>query len=447
MRRHLKKQRALLFTLRPWAIRLWFWSGAILVGLVSAALALVSAHADELFHTLAARYPWLPLLLTPLVVTLSAWLCSRFFPGSEGSGIPQTIAALRVNSSHPLRDQVLHWRIAFGKFLLTCLGLLGGASIGREGPTVHIGAAIMHSLGRFSRFPAHYIDKGMILAGASAGISAAFNTPLAGIIFAIEELGRSFEERSSGLIITAVVLAGITAVAIQGNYSYFGSTSAVMGSLDAWLWIPVVGAISGVLGGVFSLLLIHGNRRAVKYLRRWPVRAALCCGLAVALIGLASGGTAFGTGYSEAKAIITGTGESHLLYPLYKFLATLVSYFSGIPGGIFAPSLAIGAGIGDDLGMLILDVPASAMVVLGTVGYFAGVVQAPITAFVIVMEMTNDHALILPLMATAFIANAVSKLVCPTALYRGLAENFLLAQGDDPVATENRKAPRSEGPA
>ena len=424
MFRHIRKSSRSLLCPDAWKIRILFWSGAVIVGLVATGFALSTEFVDHSFHQLIQSSPYLPLVICPLGLMLVSWMTRRFFPGSQGSGIPQSIAALQM-IDHTSRTAVLSFRIAFGKILLTLIGLLSGASIGREGPTVHIGAAIMFSLGRFAKFPHHYMDKGLILAGGAAGIAAAFNTPLAGILFAVEEMGRSFEERTSGVLLTAVFIAGITAISIQGNYTYFGSTDASLETSQFLLPIIVCGLVGGLLGGLFSTVLIHGSRRIAPLMKRRPLVIAAVCGLGIAIVGLLSGNTVYGTGYEEAQALITGTSTAPDGYPAYKMLATVFSYLSGIPGGIFAPSLAAGAGVGAELTHWLPGIPASAIIILGMVGYFTGVVQTPITAFVIVMEMTDNHDLLLPLMATAFIAYGTSRLVCPTPIYRILALGFL----------------------
>ncbi|HHJ18177.1 MAG TPA: chloride channel protein [Gammaproteobacteria bacterium] len=421
---HLRRSGKALLSRDAWKIRVLLWSGAILVGLVASAFAISSEYADNWFHQLIEISPYAPFIICPLGLVLVSWLTRRFVPGAQGSGIPQSIAALQI-TEHTSRTALLSFRIAIGKIFLTLLGLLSGASIGREGPTVHIGAAIMFSLGRFARFPHDYMDKGLILAGGAAGIAAAFNTPLAGIIFAVEEMGRSFEERTSGVLLTAVFLAGVTAIAIQGNYTYFGSTSAILETSQFLMPVLVCGVVGGLLGGLFSTTLIQGSRRIAPLMKRRPVTVAIVCGLGIAGAGFLSGNTAFGTGYQEAEAIITGASTLPESYPLMKMLATLLSYLSGIPGGIFAPSLATGAGVGAEIASWMPGLPVSAIVILGMVGYFTGVVQTPITAFVIVMEMTDNHGLLLPLMATAFIAYITSRFVCPEPIYRVLALNFL----------------------
>ncbi|MGD2119445.1 MAG: chloride channel protein [Chromatiales bacterium] len=422
MYQHIRRSKRRLFSPKAWKIRLVFWLGAILVGLICALFAELAEFANGLFLNISKSDPLLPLLLTPLALVGIAWVTKRFFPGSEGSGIPQTVAALEI-ADKPL---ILSLRIAFGKILLTVGGLMSGASIGREGPSVHIGASIMYSLGRYVRFPPHYMERGLILAGGAAGVAAAFNTPLAGIVFAIEEMNRTFEQRISGMVTTAVVLAGITAIVVLGQYHYFGHSSASMPSTPLpWLAIPVLGIIGGAIGGLFATLLIQSTRKIAPIARSKPLLVALLAGLALALINFYSDYSSSGTGYQEAQAIIDESGEFDPWYPVAKFSATLASYLTGIPGGIFAPSLATGAGIGANLGHWLPIAPLSVMIMLGMVAYFTGVVQAPLTALIIVMEMTNNHDMILALMSTAFIAYGTSHLVCPKPLYAALAEAFI----------------------
>ena len=423
-KRHYHRTRRRLLSFKKWKVRVVLWSSAIFLGLTAAFFAIASHQADEFYHQLYRDQPLIAYCLPPFGLALIAWLTRTFFKGSEGSGIPQAIAALSM-SSHTMRSKVLSLKVAFAKIFLTCLGLLSGASIGREGPTVHVGASILYSLRKWMpNLRSRDMTRVLILAGGAAGISAAFNTPLAGIIFAIEEMSRSFEERKSGTLLITVVLAGITALAVQGEYIYFGQTNATIPLSSAWVAVLVCGVAGGLLGGLFSSSLIHGTRLISTYLSAYPIRIAFVCGLVLSLLGFLSGGQTFGTGYLEAKHLVDG-GEASLAFPFYKLLATVASYLSGIPGGIFAPSLSVGAGLGADLAHFMPGISFSAIVMLGMVGYFTGVVQTPITAFVIVMEMTGSSSMLMPLMATALIARAISHLVCPTPIYQALAEAYL----------------------
>ena len=431
MRRHIRRSRRKLFSYHAWRIRLVFWGGALIVGCIAALFAMMATQADHGFRFLIDRYAWLPFVLTPLGLMLINWITRRFIPAAGGSGIPQTIAALQVAR----KSALLSFRIAISKLLLTTLGLFCGASIGREGPTVHIGASIMYSLRHFANFPAFYYRQGLIAAGGAAGVAAAFNTPLAGIVFALEEISRSFEQRTNGIILTAVIFAGMTAIALLGNYTYFGISQATF-EMDFSLIASMLicGILGGLLGGLFSQSLISGSRALKPWLENYPFRVTFLLGLVIASLGHLSGHQSFGTGYEAAYGILTGSSEFDPMFPVYKFLATLSSYFSGIPGGIFAPSLATGAGIGQDIAHFLPLAPVSFMVLVGMVAYFSGVIQAPITAMVIVLEMTANQNMIFPLMITAFIGSGMSSLVCPKPLYRVLAETFLQTQ--PPAETE-----------
>ena len=422
---HLKRTRRQLMSLGTWKLRLVFWTSAILIGATAALFAIASRFSDDTYHRLYSYSPNLAYILTPVGLGLIAWLTKYVFKGTEGSGIPQAIAALSMRDSS-LRATVLSLKIAIGKIILTCTGLLCGASIGREGPTVHVAASLMYSVRHFFPLRSRDMHRALILAGGAAGISAAFNTPLAGILFAIEEMSRQFEERTSGVLIIAVVLAGITAVAVLGDYTYFGSSSTQLPfTPQAWLVVLVCAVVGGLLGGLFSQTLISCTRQIAPLMGKHPVTIAFSCGLLLSLLSMLSGGHTYGTGYDEARQLVTGSSQADLALPLFKMLATIVSYLSGIPGGLFAPSLSVGAGLGADLGMLFQSLPMQALVMLGMVSYFTGVVQTPITAFVIVMEMTDSSSMLLPLMAAALLAKGVSHLVCPRPIYQALADAYL----------------------
>ena len=422
----IRRMRHSVFSRHRWMRILVLWGGSICVGGTAVLFAIGAEKANHFQHQMLEVSRYLPLIVMPAGLALVAWITRRFFAGSQGSGIPQTIAALQ---SERVRDKVLSLRIAFGKIMLTLIGLLSGASIGREGPSVQIGAAIMHSLGKYVRFSRIEQEKGLILAGGAAGVAAAFNTPLAGIVFAIEEMSRSFEHRTSGTILTGVILAGIVSLAVLGNYPYFGYTSAWVPLDQAWIAVILCGGAGGLLGGLFARLMIAMSRglpgKLGEFARSRPILFAAACGLVLAVIGLMSGSTTYGTGYAEARSILEGGKPLPHEFGVMKFIATLVSYASGIPGGIFAPSLSVGAGFGQNFTHFMPYAPAGAIVVLAMAGYFAGVVQAPITAFIIVIEMTDNHNMVLPLMTTALIASGVSRLICPKPLYRALAEGFL----------------------
>jgi len=430
-------QRSTLPTLFPAltrrSVRIWrqygvFWLGAIAVGLAAVLYARLIDWGYDTFRTLREHAAWLPLLLTPSIAAASVWMTRRFFRGAEGSGIPQVIATLHA-SPGAFGARLLTLRILFGKVLISFLGILGGFTIGREGPTVQVGAALMFNLRRFYPRSNAQIERQLVLAGAAAGLSAAFNTPLAGIVFAIEELTRSFSARASGVLITAIILAGVVALGLNGNYTYFGT-------IDAGQHFPkmlavavlVTALVTGVAGGLFSWLLLNTGRwlpaRLLGLYRERPITFAAVCGFVIAVVGIVSGGTTFGSGYAEARGLLDGHEQLSVFYPFLKMVSMVASYLPGIPGGIFAPSLSIGAGFGNLLHIAFSHMSLPMLIALAMVGYLAAVTQSPITSFVIVMEMINGHALVISLMATALVSSRMARFFAPP-LYETLAQRYL----------------------
>lgn len=408
---------------RSW---LFFVIGGIATGLVSAGFALLADKAEHLFRGINAANPDLIWLLAPAGFALSVFLVRTVFPNSQGSGVPQCIAAMRSESDER-RNALLSFRVAIGKILLTLAGLCCGASIGREGPSIQVGASLLWGL----RGSYHKEYRALILAGSAAGLAAAFNAPLAGIVFAIEELSQSFDLRTSRWVLTATVLAGMAAIAVTGNYAYFGGTSGILQGWKDWFSLVVLGVAGGGLGACFSRFVIamsvNKTLRRLSGIERSPILFAAGCGLVVALCGTLSGGMSYGAGYHAAYEIIHNEAQAAWFFVPFKFIATAVSSVSGMPGGLFAPSLSIGAGLGS-LATEVLPLSAESgtqFALLGMVAYLTGVVQSPITSVLIMLEMTGNNEMALPLLACALLSHAVSKFLCPKGIYHALAENFL----------------------
>lgn len=413
--------------------------GPLLVGLVAVAMAESSEYVSNLNRLLFVRFPFIPLIVLPAGFAGLAYLTRRYFPGTQGSGIPQTIAAID-DMGTTKRSDLLSLRIAFGKMLLALGGLAVGASIGREGPTVQIGASIMNAFHGRGPFKGASQRRVFILAGGAAGIAAAFNTPLAGILFAIEELSKKhvFTANSSTLI--TVIVSGLISLSLLGNYTYFGSTGAYLPWQNSVAAILVCGVVGGAFGGLFSRLLVAASfrmpPRLAEYARKHPFRFAAGCGLGLAILGILTHGMVFGTGYDPSRLTVEDKTTLPWHFGIAKLAATLLTSIAGLPGGIFAPSLAVGAGIGDDIVALAPSIaPHSTVILMVMAAYLSGVTRAPITSFIIMMEMTDSHHMLLPLMSATVIASAVSKLICPTALYQALAGSFAVPPGAIPPAS------------
>lgn len=435
-----------------WWTRVLVIAAAAVAGLTVVGFTWLTEQALHLFQTLRAWSHWAPLVWTPVCASAIVWLTRRFAPGASGSGIPQVMASVHPAVPQEQRHLFVSLKLSAAKILLSTWGLLGGLSLGREGPSVQVAAGVMHSIRRWLPKGAVVSDHGLLVAGGAAGIAAAFNTPLAGVMFAIEELSRSPEQRSSGLLVAGIVLAGLIGVSVDGNATYFGMIHAV--SVGTALLLPglLVALASGLAGGLFSRLMyasLSGRSpdRFSQWRRRWPVRFAAGCGLAVAVIGLISGGDTFGSGYSHSREMLEAQQAEPTIYALLKFMATWLTAWSGVPGGIFAPCLSIGGALGNDIAALTSYPQASTLIALGMAGFLAAATQAPLTAFIIVMEMVDGHAMVLSLMACALIANAVSKLLSQP-LYGALSQ-LQLARLPVPQAqslvTEDKKREPHEG--
>lgn len=402
---------------------------AVLAGLAASGYARLCDIMMEAHSRLYGLARWPTLALLPLGFGAVAWLTRRYSPESAGSGIPQVIAAAEQRWTGRWGGQRVTLRTAVWKVVLSAVVLVCGGSIGREGPTVQVVAGILRSLTRGLKGGAG--RRAIIIAGGAAGVAAAFNTPIAGVVFAVEELAKSFERRTNTVAILVVVVAGFTSWAVHGDYAYFGVLGASQNLGAAWLWAPAIGAAGGLLGGVFSLVLGAitgpGDHPLARLKRLRPVSFAVGCGVIAALFAVASGGLTFGAGYDEAKSLLADHPGRGLGFAVCKFGASLAAAVAGLPGGIFAPSLATGAGLGAAFARLGLGVAGRDAVVLGMAGYLSGVVQAPLTSAVILMEMTRDPGLVAPLMLAALIGRGVSGLISPEPIYHLLAKNWRLA--------------------
>jgi H+/Cl- antiporter ClcA len=405
-----------------------FIIAAIIVGLVSIAFGIGVTSASGLFARLIAARPWLAFIICPFGLGFIVFITRTVFPGAQGSGIPQSMAGLQMHNLADV-DSVLSLRIAAGKILLTLLGFAVGASIGKEGPTVQIGCSVMNIVGRLGLERSHGLQRLLILAGGAAGITCAFNAPIAGVMFAIEEMARSFDERILRGLLLAALASGVTLFAVLGYVPYYGISKAFLPFGYSWAAVPLCALLAGVLGGLWSQILITPKR----FLPSWisgiavsrPVIFAAFCGFLLAGLGMLSHGQVYDASYPQAYAALNGTTLPPLDFAPLKWAATLVSYLSGIPGGIFAPSLAAGVGFGAIFVHLFPQLPLGAFAMIGMASYFAGVVQSPFTATIIVIEMTSNPAMIVPVGVAAFIGSAASRLVCPQPIYHALSAQFL----------------------
>jgi CIC family chloride channel protein len=384
---------------------------------------------DRAMDTSRPLWPLLTILTPAFGAAIAGLALQYVVPNARGSGIPQ------VKATFATRGRRLRFRDAVGKFFIGTLQIGSGSSLGREGPTVQICAGVASLLGRMARVSPRSLRR-LLPVGAAAGIAAAFNAPIAAVTFTIEEVvGNLDKSVLSGVVVAAAVAAAIERSVLgerpvfdvpQGYGLHHASSLAVYAMLG-------VAASAVSLAFTESLLGLRARFRAMKRLAPWaqPAVGGAVTGLlaagAMALLGT-SGVT--GGGYATLTEALSGRVALKVMVALCaaKLIATVFSYGSGGAGGIFAPSLFIGGMLGGAFGWLDIallghggeSIGAFALVGMGAV--FAGIVRAPITSVLIIVEMTNGYALILPLMIANMTAYALARHVRPTPIYEALLE-------------------------
>lgn len=428
----------------PWFDRIVILTFAAITGLIAVAFTYGAEAASHAFKQLtsSARYaPFIALIWTPALTVLVLVWTRRFASGAVGSGIPQVVRALGDDLSTQQVSWLVSLRLSLHKMALVAGGLLAGLSIGREGPMVQIGAGVMSHAKRWLSTRTEIDSHDLMVAGAAAGIAAAFNTPLGGVIFAIEQLSRRRSMTHSSIVIASIVLAGLVSISVFGNQTYFGRLRVQ--ELSWSLLGPglAVAVVAGLAGGLFSRLIVVSVRGLPDRFSRWrvahPLRFAAACAFMVAIIGIVTGGATSGAGYEPTRALLEGRSELSSLFTLLKFCATWLSAWTGVPAGVFAPSLTIGASIGNDVAVL-SGIPSDAaipLIALGMVGFLAATTQGPITAFIIVMEMVSGQSMVLSLMACALLASGIARLITPP-MYLELAALLPLPGSAQPLTND-----------
>ena len=405
-------------------------------GLVGAMFRLSLEEADRFRNTLIGRAHDLEpigfLLVTAGVaaaVAFAAWLVQRFSPYASGSGIPHVEAAL--NEEVPPAPP----RLILVKFLGGLLAIGSGLALGREGPSVQMGAVIAHHVGKIAGRGSS--DRRVLLAaGAGAGLAVAFNAPIAGAIFVLEELVGRFDTRIAIAALGASTTAILVARLFLGDAPDFQVAAVAYPAAATWPLFVALGAIAGLTATLYNRTLL-GAISVAQRLGHWPVelRAAVI-GAAVGALawlapGLVGGGDQITQRALSGEAILTVIPLAFLL----RFGLGAVSYAAATPGGLFAPMLVLGVQLGLFFGAICriafpdVGIEPGAFAVVGMAAFFTGVVQAPVTGIVLVVEMTAAFTTFLPMLGACFAAMLVANLLHSAPIYGSLRERTIRPQG------------------
>jgi len=410
-----------------------FWIGSVITGFFAVMYAKIFAWGENLLHFILDWHDWMIFFIAPIAFVLSWWLVKEFAPNAKGSGIPQVMAAVELANpkEHKLIRGFLSIKIIVFKILSSVILVIGGGAVGREGPTIQIAGSVFRKVNEYlPEWWPKISKKNMIMTGAAAGLAAAFNTPLGGIVFAVEELSKTHINYFKTALFTAVIIAGLTAQTLAGSYLYLGYPKTNDVSLMVMFPIILVGGTAGILASQLSVFMLRMNKWKKRTLKtdKSNVLFLIGCALFIALISFFISREVLGSG-KEIMERILFTDEKHESWyiPILRMFGPALSFTSGGAGGIFAPALTAGASIGSVIsGVIDLSNNETNVVVLaGMVAFLTGITRAPFTSAIIVLEMTDRHSLIFHLMLAGMISSIASLLVSRHSLYDVLKVNFL----------------------
>lgn len=430
-----------------------FWVASLITGLVAVLYATLFSWAEEASLFFIHHHGTWLLLITPVCFVIGWWMVVRFAPFARGSGIPQVITAVELATPKHIDkvNKLLSLRIIVVKICSSLVMVLGGGVVGREGPTIQIAGSIFRKVNQW--LPAWWpkiSKRNMIMTGAAAGLSAAFNTPLGGLVFAVEEITKTHISYFRTALFTAVIIAGLTAQALLGPYLYLGYPDVSNLSKYIFFAVALVAVIAGLCGsGMVKLILVvmawvgqfKSNRKHIVYL--------VICALVIAATGVFLDERMFGSGKEiMTHALFTGDKGLPWYLPLLRMIGSVLSFTSGAAGGVFAPALGAGASVGSVVGGG-LHLPPNDMnivILAGMVAFLTGVTRTPFTSFILVLEMTDRHNVIFHLMLAAMIASLVSLIIDRHSLYDHLKSFYTkqLIHDQLPIDAEQPETPEKE---
>ncbi len=409
-----------------------FWIGSIITGLIAVLYAQVFAFGEEMLHKILDWHLWMIFILAPTGFVFSWWLVKKYAPFAKGSGIPQVMAAVDLANpkDNHLIKRLLSFRILIVKIISSFVLVSSGGAVGREGPTIQIAGSVFRKVYEFlpDWWP-KISKKNMILTGAAAGLSAAFNTPLGGIVFAVEELSKTHINYFKTALFTAVIIAGLTAQTLAGSYLYLGYPKTQ--GVTLWIMFPiiVVSGIAGILSSQLSVAMLKINRLKKKLKSNTSnIIFLFICGLIVASIAFFLNKDILGSGKDIIERVLFSDNKTEAWYvPILRMLGPALAFTSGGAGGIFAPALSTGASIGSVFAdiMNLTDNETNVLILAGMVAFLTGITRAPFTSAILVLEMTDRHSLIFHLMLAGMISSIFSVLISRYSLYEELKLSFL----------------------
>ncbi|REC76358.1 chloride channel protein [Chryseobacterium elymi] len=410
-----------------------FWIGSVITGFFAVMYAKIFAWGEHLLHFIMNWHSWMIFIIAPIGFVLSWWLVKEFAPNAKGSGIPQVMAAVELANpkEHTKIRSLLSLKIIVFKIVSSVVLVIGGGAVGREGPTIQIAGSVFRKVNEYlPHWWPKISKKNMIMTGAAAGLAAAFNTPLGGIVFAVEELSKTHINYFKTALFTAVIIAGLTAQTLAGSYLYLGYPKTNDVSLMVMFPIILVAGTAGILASQLSVMMLKMSDWKKRKLKtdKANIIFLVLCALFIASIAYFINREILGSGKEIMERVLfTNDKHEEWYVPILRMLGPALSFTSGGAGGIFAPALTAGASIGSVIsGVIHLTANETNVVILaGMVAFLTGITRAPFTSAIIVLEMTDRHSLIFHLMLAGMVSSIISILVSRHSLYDVIKANFL----------------------
>lgn len=408
-----------------------FWIAALLTGLAAVAYTQLFNIAEDLLRHVWNWQRWSIFIFAPLSF-LTAWLIVRLFAkNAGGSGIPQVMAAIDLSATkyENKLSKLLSPRILLTKIASSLFMVFGGGAIGREGPTIQIAGSIFSTINKLipNSWP-KLSQRSFILTGAASGLAAAFNTPLGGIVFAIEELAKIHISLFRTALFTSVIIAGLAAQAILGPYLYLGYPNVKGLSALVFLGVIVVAIVAGMCGAAMCKIILKILEWKRTLTNTQTIIYIIAIGFVIAAAAYFVDSSILGSGkelmndtlFTDDKYV---SGQTLLM----RIFGPILSFTVGGAGGIFAPSLSAGASIGSVLAQVFhfADANANMLILSGMVGFLTGVTRTPFTSAILVLEMTDRHSVIFYLMLSALVSNIAALVIARKSFYEQLKHVYM----------------------
>jgi len=401
-----------------------FWIASLIAGLLAVAYSAAFSYFESRTFNVLQYHSWGIFILSPVCFLIAWWLVVKYGPYARTSGIPQVRAAIELDTTNYDKKikKLLSMKILIVKVVSGLFMILGGGAVGKEGPVIQLSGIVFKKFNDWlpSWWPP-ISKRNMITAGAAAGLAAAFNTPLGGIVFAIEELTKTHFSYFKTALFTAVIIAGLTAQGILGPYLYLGFPDVTHIKSSIVFALLIVAILTGLLGSYMSVIIlaIFRWKKSFKFTYQ-HVLYVVVCALLMATIAYFIDPAILGSGRNiMLTTLFSSEKYVHWYTAFFRIVGPILSFGTGASAGIFAPSIAAGASIGSFMSGLFNESASNAnlLILCGMVGFLTGVTRTPFTSAILVLEMTDRHSVIFYLLIAGMLAGLVSLFVDKHSLY------------------------------